>query len=113
MIFSRESQQIANRRKQAIQIEDRERRKGLQCFVLRTGATLELELEVFSGILAEYDLETLLLQATQRAIVVGRDRVKSERAMNDIVASRSYVEYELICDVVRSISSSTGVNIEI
>jgi hypothetical protein len=46
--------------------------------------------------LVEYDRAKLLLQATHLEMVVGRDRVKSERVMNDMAANRSYVLYELI-----------------
>ena len=59
--------------------EPRHRRRGvgLQCLAFRTGATSD------SGIFAEYARE-VLLQTTQRE-TVDRDRVKSERVMNDMI----------------------------
>lgn len=81
------------------------RKRDSQCLVFRTAATVEVD----SGILVEYDRAKLLLQATHLEMVVGRDRVKSERVMKDMAASRSYVEYLLI---VGSISSSTSVKVD-
>jgi hypothetical protein len=61
------------------------RKRDSQCLIFRTAATVDVD----SGILVEYDRARLLLQATHLEMVVGRDRVKSERAINDMVVKSS------------------------